>query len=199
MDDDFTARLNAMVAPPDARLATAARDVARAATHRQPRRWFVPLIVVGAVVLTGAASATALGLNSWPFVQLPDGASRTSVPIPLVFTTIDGEQEECGGYVELSQVTPEQIRALNDDIAARDWSGFGQSLYDNATGAPVPGDPNDGEERVGEGFTRWVPSFVTATIPDAAILPGSDLALEPPTDVPLVEAWGFSCVPGVLG
>lgn len=62
----------------------------------------------------------------------------------------------------------------------------------------VPGDPNNGEERMGEGFTRWVPSFVTAIIPDAAILPGSDLALDPPTDVPLVEAWGFSCVPGVL-
>ncbi|MFK4789053.1 hypothetical protein [Microbacterium sp. ZW T5_56] len=152
--------------------------------------------MIGAVVLTGAASATALGLNSWPFVQLPDGASRTSVPIPLVFTTIDGVHEECGGYVELTQVTPEQVRALNEAIAARDWSGFGQSLYDNAAGHPDLSNSNDGEERMGEEFTRWVPGFVTAIIPRAAILPGSDLVLAPPADVPLVQAWGFSCVPG---
>lgn len=156
---------------------------ARLRRGRMPRpRWFVPVIVAGSVALTGAASITTAQLSVWPWVTLPDGYERTS-RIPVEFVTDSGHVEACGAYVELRNAEDGDLAALDAEIAARDWTGYGQKLYDR--GSDVEDDP-DGEARVGN---ELFPDLVAMT---KAAVPGV-LELEQDGDTVAIGAMGLSC------
>lgn len=156
---------------------------ARLRRGRMPRpRWLIPVIVAGAVALTGAASITTAQLSVWPWVTLPDGYERTD-RIPVEFVTDSGHVETCGAYVELRNAEDGDLAALDAEIAARDWEGYGQRLYDR--GSDVEDDP-DGEARVGN---ELFPDLVAMT---KAAVPGV-LELGQDGDTVAIGAMGLSC------
>lgn len=156
---------------------------ARLRRGRMPRpRWLIPVIVGGAVALTGAASITTAQLSVWPWVTLPDGYERTD-RIPVEFVTDSGHVETCGAYVELRNAEDGDLAALDAAIAARDWTGYGQGLYDR--GSDVEDDP-DGEARVGN---ELFPDLVAMT---KAAVPGV-LDLGQDGDTVAIGAMGLSC------
>lgn len=188
-DTELDDLLAASIAPLPASVTQAATVLAsetrpaRLRRGRMPRpRWFVPVIVLGAVALTGAASITTAELSVWPWVSLPDGYERT-IRIPVEYTTDEGHSENCGAYIELRNAEDGDLAALDASLEARDWTGFGQQLY--AQGTAVPGD-TDSEERVGN---ELYPALVEMT---KAVLPHV-LELGEDGDTVAIGAMGLSC------
>jgi hypothetical protein len=188
-DTDLDELLSAAIAPIPASVAREATFLAtstkparlRRGQTPRPRR-FVPLIVAGAVASTGAASITIAQLSAWPWVTLPDNFER-STRIPVDYTTDNGHVEACGAYIELRNADDGDLVALNAEIAARDWAGFGQALYER--GSVVDDDP-DSEGRVSN---ELYPALVEMT---KAAIPGV-LTLGEAGDTVAIGAMGLSC------
>lgn len=184
--DELLSASIAPLAPSAGREATAlaaATMPARLRRGRMPRpRWLVPVIVAGSVALTGAASITTAQLSVWPWVSLPDGFERTT-RIPVEYTTNEGHVEVCGAYVELRNAREGDLEALNAAISARDWTGFGQGLYERGT--VVPDDP-DSEIRVGNELFPELVDLTKTTIPGV-------LTLDEDGDTVAIGAMGLSC------
>ncbi len=141
--------------------------------RRMRRRWVVPTIVVGAIVLTGGAGATAATMSHWAGVSMPLDNIRNEVPIPLDWVTDDGEHQHCRGWIEIRNPQPGDRDKLDAAVRAHDWSGFGQKVYDwhGSTFA---------EEPLGE--------FAADVFPGIVIGDG-------PAGVRGVDVTGWTCVP----
>lgn len=172
-------------------------EAARVAQQTMPRRlrdgkrvrarWFVPTIVVGGLVLTAGASTTVVQMSHWAGFELPIGNVRSEVPIPVNWVTETGHREECSAYLEIRNPRDTDGDVMDAAIAAHDWSGLGQRLYDD--GVPQPDDP-DGEIRVWEGLDAVIEEFAAEVFPGVPwISADSD-----PQDR-AVDAWGTRCSP----
>jgi hypothetical protein len=190
MDDlELDQLLSASIAPLSAsvmretRTLTASTKPARLRRGRMPRpRWAIPVIVAGALALTGAASIATAQLSVWPWVTLPDGFERT-IRIPIEYTTDEGHTEECGAYIELRNAGDRDLAALNAAIHTRDWTGFGQELYERGT--VVPDDP-DSEMRVSNELYPVLVEMTRAAVPGVLTLGESG-------DTVAIGAMGLSC------
>lgn len=186
--DDLLARAAQPLPIAADNLATAVADeVTRGARPKRRRRWLIPVVIAGALALTASASLTAVQLAQWQGVSMPAGNVRSTVPIPLDWVTDDGHAERCGAWIELEHPRTGDRAALDAAIAGRDWSGFGQDLYDR--GAPQTDDP-DGGGRVGAGLEDQLRAFVAQVLPEAAWLPMSG-------DGVAVAGYGFRCTEDV--
>ncbi|MEW1963397.1 hypothetical protein AB0269_13150 [Microbacterium sp. NPDC077644] len=196
-DSDLDDLLTAAIAPlPTATLREATSLVEatkpsrlRRGQRRRPR-WVIPVVVVGSLALTGAASMTVAQLSGWPWVELPEGYLR-SHRIPVEYTTADGHSESCGAYVELRNADQADIAALNDEIDSRDWTGFGQQLYERGT--PVDEDPGS-ETRVGNELYPELVAMTKTAIPGVLDLEESmHVAVGDPDGPVSIGAMGLSC------
>jgi hypothetical protein len=126
------------------RMAAAARQASTDMADARRPWWkrpgtMVPLGIVGALALTGAAVAVPLRL--W----VNDIPVKLDVEIPIVYTTDTGLEVSCrygiyfGDPVNRSDADEE----LAQFVANHDWTGIGQRIYDEAIANPfIPG-PND--------------------------------------------------------
>lgn len=187
----------------DELLASAATDVMPAAAHeavaladatmphrlRRGRpvraRWFGPVIMCGSLALTAGAGVAVVEMSHWAGVGMPTGTVRNLVPIPVNWATDDGHTENCRAWIELQNAERGDRAALDAAIAARDWTGFGQRLYDQ--GVPVPEDA-DGEGRVADQLYPFLQEFARD------VMPGVTWFVEP-GDTFGVTASGMTCVP----
>ena len=101
------------------------------------------------------------------------------------WTTDDGHTENCRAWIELQNAERGDRAALDEAIKARDWTGFGQRLYDEGTWEP--NDP-DGERRVADQLSSFLQDFARD------VLPGVSWLVEP-GDTFGVAASGMTCVP----
>lgn len=106
------------------------------------RRTMIPLGIVGALALTGAAVFVPLNL------AVNGTQVDLDVEIPIVYTTDTGVDVSCryGMYVG----DPASRSAADERLAAfvknHDWTGIGQRIYDAAMANPfVPGPDDDWE------------------------------------------------------
>lgn len=182
---EMIAPLPAQTAHEAQRLATASRPQPRPTRSRL--LWLLPALALGGGLLTAGITATAAQLSVWPWVELPAGSLRTTEPIPVEWVNDDGAEESCRAYLELENASDADIEALDGAILARDWSRFGQELYDQGT--PEAGDFN-GQSRVGVQLDRALAAFAQATIPglDPLTSPNFDAAT-----APRIGATGMSC------
>lgn len=159
---------------------------ARVRRGRMPRsRWFVPAVVAASLVVTAGASITAIQLSQWPWVTMPEGNIRTTVPIPVDWVTDGGHSESCRAWIELRNPGEGDRAAVDAAIREHDWDGFGQKLYN--AGTNVGGDP-DGERRVGEGLDPALISFTEHVMPGVLVFGEKG-------DTVAVDALGMSCRP----
>lgn len=164
--DELLASVPAPLPPTLAREAEHLAEATAPARSRRGRmphpRWFVPLLVGGALALTAGAGVTAVTMAHWAGVSMPIENVRNTVPIPLDWTTETGHVEECRAWIELRNPQPGDRDALDSAIEARDWTGFGQRLYDAAPDDP---DDDDGESRVGTTLNEALRIFASSVFP----------------------------------
>ncbi|WP_127476398.1 hypothetical protein [Microbacterium sulfonylureivorans] len=154
---------------------------------RAPRaRWVLPVLVGGAIALTAGAGTATVAISHWAGVSMPLENVRNTQPIPVNWTTEAGHEESCRAWIELRNPQPGDRATLDAAIAARDWSGLGQRLYDE--GLAVSGD-RDGESRVAEGLTPELQAFAQETFPGIAWF-GEHVT----ADGRAVDATGFTCI-----
>ena len=188
--DDLLARSAAALPPAVARDAVAlaqATAPARIRRGRTPRpRWFVPVVVAGSLALTAGASTTAVQLSQWPWVTMPEGNVRNTVPIPVDWVTDHGHVESCRAWIELRNQDDGDREALDAAIEEHDWNGFGQHLYD--TGTTTYPDDLDGERRVGDELDPALFAFTRDALPGV-------LVFSEPGDTVAIDALGMTCRP----
>ena len=131
MDEtELNRQLTAAIEPISDQLENSARLLATATTpdapaRRRPRAlWLIPLIAGGALVLTAGTTVTAAVMGNWPWVSLPDGNLRSSIPIPAQMADPDdgGGVRQCLAYIELRNADADDLAKLNAAIAAKDWT-----------------------------------------------------------------------------
>lgn len=188
LDDLLTRSISPLTPSVTHEAALLAQDASLAPRPRRNRprkRWVIPAVVVGVLAFTGAGTLAAGQLALWPFVAMPEGNVRTTVRVPVNWTTDDGHHEQCGAWLELRNAGPGDREALDAAIRARDWDGFGQRLYDSGTSSV--GDP-DGEQRVGDMLDPVLIELVRGALPGVLIMGerGERVGL---------DAFGLSCVP----
>lgn len=126
-------------------LASDARKAATSGVNRRVpwwkrRRAMLPIGLVAAFALTGAAVLVPLG-QLW----VNDVPVEFDAEIPIVYTTDTGVDVSCryGIYFGVPTNRTEADEQLADFVQNHDWSGIGQRIYDEAIANPfVPG-PND--------------------------------------------------------
>jgi hypothetical protein len=173
IDDDDLDRLldRAATTPPhNARVdAAVAALLTEVRGHVPPRRRRGPRLMTVAVglaiagALVAGTTMSAVWLQIPPFQELPEGWSRTTEYIPLEWVSVAGEEERCRVYLELERARPGDIDALDAAIAARDWTGFGQDLYDSLPDAPIG---PDGEGEVHIAAVPLIQAFAVSVIPE---------------------------------
>lgn len=151
-------------------------------------RWFVPVLVGGSLALTAGAGVALVEMSHWAGVSMPLENVRNTTPIPVNWTTEDGHLETCRAWIELRNPGRGDQAALDAAIEARDWTGFGQRLYD--AGRPEPFDP-DGERRVADELAPAIQEFALDVLPGV-------LWFSEPGDTVGVAAHGMTCVPADL-
>ncbi len=86
-----------------------------------------------ALVLTGAAGwLSAEQLRTPPFSTIPDRVQRLEPAVPVDYTTVDNEQVHCQAFLEFQHLDLAQVDAVQAYLTGRDWTGFGQTVYDRA-------------------------------------------------------------------
>ena len=194
---DLDDRLAAMTAPLPAAVHDDARRMAldtmpqRIERGRAPRaRWAVPALVIGAVALTGGASAATAAMLHWAGVSMPLENVRSSEPIPVAWSMEDGQQSACRVWIELRNPEPSDLSVLDTAILAEDWSGLGQRLYDKAANLPDDPESPDGSSLVSVGLSPVMQRFADEVFPGIHwFADGVD------TDERAVDAWGMTCLP----
>lgn len=193
---DLDNLLDSMAEPLPRALDDEARRVAestmppRMRRGRAPRaRWWVPVLVTSAVVLTAGAGTAAITMSHWGGVSMPLGNVRNSEPIPVNWTTESGHQEECRVWIELRNPHPGDQAVLDAAIVSHDWSGLGQQIYDAAESLDA-----DGESTVGRGLEPIIQTFVDVTFPGIHWL-GDRVSTSDRVTDRAVDAWGMTCAP----
>jgi len=196
-DSELDALLTEAIVPLPASMSRQAELLAEATGPAKGRRrvgprprWFIPVVLVGSLALTGAASITVVQLSGWPWVELPTDHLRSN-RIPVDYTTDEGHTESCGAYIELQNADRDDIAALNAAIDSRDWTGFGQDLYERGT--PVAEDP-DSEIRVGDELFPELVAMTKEAIPGAlGLAESADIPTGEPGAAVAIGAMGMSC------
>lgn len=167
------------------RMADAAMP-ARVRRGKLPRpRWMLPVLVGGALALTAGAGTATIAMSHWAGVSMPFENVRSTVPIPVTWTTESGHEENCRAWIELRNPQPGDRDTLDEAIRGHDWDGLGQQLYDSSPA--IPDDPSGGS-RVGDALTPVVLDFADTVFPGIPWATPSD-------DLRSIDAWGFTCVP----
>ena len=150
------------------------------------RRWLLPVVVSGAIALTAGASTTVAVMSHWAGVGMPLDNVRNELPIPVSWIGDDGSEHDCRAWIELRHPAPDDRETLDAAIAAHDWNGLGQELFD---AAPAANDP-DNDERVSDGLVPVLQDFTAEVFPGIHwFCDGVD------TSERAVDAWGMTCVP----
>lgn len=171
----------------DAALADLVTAARREGPPRARRRRGIRLGVIGALTgagLVGLLTAPTAPSDWWmrtpPFQELPQGWVRTTEYVPIVWTSPDGEEERCRTYFELERADAALLAELEAAILARDWTGFGQELYDSLPGSPPA---TSVESEVLELSLPHLQEFASEVIP----------GLETPDTGPAVGALATTC------
>lgn len=152
--------------------ATLAQRAAHAPWWRR-RRAMIPIGVVAAVALTGAAVFVPLGLGI-NGIQIDADAE-----IPIVYTTDNGIDVSCRYGIYFGDVAnrSEADDELAEFVQDHDWTGIGQRIYDKAIAEPfVPGPDDDWEvdtQEIRDDFSfERATSLIWDEIPDTLQKPG---------------------------
>lgn len=187
--DSYLDTMATPVPPESQHLARALASATRptAAHRRRPRRWLLPGLAVGAILLTAGAATATVVMSHWGRVSMPLGNVRSATPLQISWTTETGHSESCRVWIELRHPDPSDGAVLDAAIESHDWDGLGQDLY--AAAAPEPDDP-DGEARVSGALVPVLKDFVAGTFPGIIWL-GDPAA----STTRAVDAWGMTCAP----
>lgn len=152
---------------------------------RRRRRVGVALGAVAAALGVVGLLIAPTAISDWwlrtpPFQELPEGWLRSTEYIPIVWTSPDGEMERCRTYLELERADADLLAELDAAILARDWTGFGQELYDTLPGNPPA---TSVESEVLELSLPVVQEFAREVIP----------GLDTPDSGPAVGAFATTC------
>jgi hypothetical protein len=107
----------------------------RTAVRPPKKRWVVPWVVGGAVVLAGAGTTAAYQLSVPPFQTIEQGVERTSVGIPVDYVNYRDRQVRCEAFIEFTEVTDRQRQQINTLVSGTDWTGYGQRLVESIPAA----------------------------------------------------------------
>lgn len=110
-------------------LAESRRPVAPPRSRRVHVSWALGL-TAAALALTAGTTATAYYLGVPPFVSLGKHELRTSESIPLRFETRNDIEIRCLIFLDFTHTSQAQVDQVDEAIRDRDWSDFGQDLYD---------------------------------------------------------------------
>lgn len=99
--------------------------------RRPRRRWVVPWVVGGVVVLAGAGTTAAYQLSVPPFQTLEQGVERTASGIPVDYINYRDRPVHCEAFIEFTEVTDQQREQINTLATGTDWTGYGQHLLDS--------------------------------------------------------------------
>lgn len=164
-DTELDERLAATIAPLSEdlrRRAVELADTVATSPSRQPRSprpvWFIPLVVVGAIALTAGTTFTAATMSKWPWVSMPEGNIRNTVPIPAGWTPAtspDGRAivEHCEAWIELRNGDAADERTLDAAISTHDWTSLDREW------------PSDGNDDQNQTLDAVLHEFVTDVFP----------------------------------
>jgi phenylpyruvate tautomerase PptA (4-oxalocrotonate tautomerase family) len=132
-----------------------------------------PLAVVGgafvALVLTAGAAAGAIYLELPPFAEVESGEQRILTGIPVEYVTAEGVTMVCSAYVDIANASTEAVQVVRAEVESRDWSGFGQSIYDGIEDAPAQeANEVDPPQVVTLAISHAVADFVHTAAPEIA-------------------------------
>ncbi len=147
-------------------------------------------LTAAAVTLTAGTTVTAFFLGVPPFQSVPSGTVRTAQSIPLDYETSNSVEIRCRMFLEFERAGSADVEAVDVAIRSRDWSGFGQSLYDAQADLPdAPTDSLNPQDPVVNAATDAVYVFA------ATVLPGLGRFGED-RDGPTLSGIATTCVPG---
>lgn len=152
-------RLHQLVREMAARVQEAATvEPAAHAPWWKRRRNTIPLLIGGAVALTGAA--VVIPLNSWVDYQ----QVQLDAEIPIVYVMDTGVEVSCryGIYFGRPAARSEADEKLAEFVRNHDWTGIGQRIYDRAIDNPFTPGPGD-DWKNGSQELRDQASFIHAT------------------------------------
>lgn len=181
-----------------ARLGAAARHEARrpAPPQRSARRthlaWGLGL-AAAALALTAGTTATAYYLGVPPFISLGKHELRTSEPIPLRYETRNQVEVGCLIYLDFTHASQAQVDDVDEAIGQRDWSDFGQDLYDahpELLDAPSLDESLNPQVPIGEEAFDAAYALAADTIPELA-----PRHLHADTQDPFVSGIDMTCRP----
>jgi len=168
-DEDFARLAEQAGQTTRAQAATLEELVARTrnAAGRRPHRrrgLVVGVAVVGAVLLAAAASS-----SYWtklpPFQSVDTDMYRTQTAIPVDFTTRSGQRVHCEAFLEFKYLSVAQSGQAERYVQQHDWSGFGQSLYNDGA---TPGESyEDAQTRIYDALTPILQSDAHEAVPAA--------------------------------
>lgn len=155
--------------------ADAFHEAGMAAPRRRPTRrphlaWGLGL-TAAVLALTAGTTATAYYLGVPPFVTLGRHELRTSEPIPLHYETRNKIEIGCLIYLDFTHTSQAQVDDVDEAIRQRDWSGFGQGLYDahpELPDAPPLAESLNPQAPIDEDAFIAAYTLADSTIPDLA-------------------------------
>lgn len=115
-----------------ARLTRQTADEEAAARRPRRRRRVVLAAVASAVVLCGAGTVTAYELSIPPFQSLDPGLFRLRPAIVIDYPIRPGVVHRCEAFPEFINLTDAQEAAARDWADDQDWTGYGDTLADEA-------------------------------------------------------------------
>lgn len=124
---------------------------------RNPKkRWVVPWVVGGVVVLAGAGTTAAYQLGVPPFQTLEQGIERTARGIPVDYINHRDRAVHCEAFIEFTEVTNQQRQQINTLATGTDWTGYGQRLVDS-----IPATERDNLDDESQALSRLVDADLT--------------------------------------
>lgn len=153
--------------------------------RRPRRRWVVPWVVGGVVVLAGAGTTAAYQLSVPPFQTLEQGVERTASGIPVDYINYRDRPVHCEAFIEFTEVTDQQRQQINTLATETDWTGYGQRLVDS-----IPATERDNIDDESTALSRALDAdLVERTLRTVPALDAPD----PTADGPRLTGSSLSC------
>jgi hypothetical protein len=150
--------------------------------------WMLGIVGLAAA-LTAGMTLSAYYLKMPPFQGLPDDSLRTTNFIPVEYTTNNGVPVACKVFLEFERLDYDGAREVDVAIDARDWSGFGASLY--AKHPELPAAPTDSlspQDEISEEIVTAAFEFASGVVPSLTFFTDD-------TDAPTLSAVATTCSP----
>jgi hypothetical protein len=133
--------------------------------RRGGRRPTMVTVAVAGAVLLAAAASTSYALKIPPFQGLDNDMYRTQTAIPVDFTMQSGQRVHCQAFLEFRYLSNAQAAQADRYVQQHDWSGFGQSLYDDGV---EPGESyEDAQTRIYDALTPILRRNAHIAVPSA--------------------------------